>query len=474
MYFRFNSNSTDQTSVVSVLPRISFGIGLNSRSARRDIPIDSIAQSAAAATLGQSNPTLVPGLSGSTAISFDGNSRADFRISTDSANQVLYQFTASVWINPSSRASGVPILAITGFEGGIEFRTNPANNLVVPSFRLGASQFIYGPASSAVNNGWIHLAVTVADTNYSFYVNGTKVSVLNSTALLGGRLDLTVWKLGCEIGVAAGGCFVGSMDEFAVYSAGVSESDVQEIFDRGVDGASLNRDAPLESGASSGGSTAIIGAVVAVLLILIICIVVFIVMRRRSRRQAGTRKSTTTGIPMQENSLKTISVPVPVPASGVSQSEQYRVLYNYTPAQSDELEVTADEIVIVSLKNPDGWYHCKSTKTHKSGVVPSNYLQQLPVASSNSSNSTFPKKSPAPSAPVVKSTWPATPKATPTPTPAQTTAPISTTTAATRSASPPPPPPPNRPPALKEVKNTSTSSASLLKKAPQKPLPSKK
>lgn len=53
----------------------------------------------------------------------------------------------------------------------------------------------------------------------------------------------------------------------------------------------------------------------------------------------------------------------------------YVALYNYRPANPDELELRKGEIYVVSDKCQDGWYRGRSLRTSVQGVFPGNYVQ---------------------------------------------------------------------------------------------------
>lgn len=53
----------------------------------------------------------------------------------------------------------------------------------------------------------------------------------------------------------------------------------------------------------------------------------------------------------------------------------YVALYNYRPANPDELELRKDEIYVVTDKCQDGWYRGRSLRTSVQGVFPGNYVK---------------------------------------------------------------------------------------------------
>ncbi|XP_078388446.1 proline-serine-threonine phosphatase-interacting protein 1a isoform X2 [Cetorhinus maximus] len=52
----------------------------------------------------------------------------------------------------------------------------------------------------------------------------------------------------------------------------------------------------------------------------------------------------------------------------------YRVLYDYTAQNSDELDITANDIIQITAESEDGWW--SASRNGRSGLVPSTYLEK--------------------------------------------------------------------------------------------------
>ncbi|XP_043536328.1 proline-serine-threonine phosphatase-interacting protein 1a isoform X1 [Chiloscyllium plagiosum] len=85
----------------------------------------------------------------------------------------------------------------------------------------------------------------------------------------------------------------------------------------------------------------------------------------------------------KSNSSNSINATAPPPAEdlyasvAVPQQENlnnYRVLYDYTAQNSDELDITANDIIQITAENEDGWW--TASRNGRSGLVPSTYLEK--------------------------------------------------------------------------------------------------
>ncbi|NXK11009.1 PPIP1 protein, partial [Herpetotheres cachinnans] len=61
--------------------------------------------------------------------------------------------------------------------------------------------------------------------------------------------------------------------------------------------------------------------------------------------------------------------------AGITSSQDYRVLYDYTAQNVDELDITEGDIVVVIEENKDGWWTAE--RNGQRGFVPGSYLEKL-------------------------------------------------------------------------------------------------
>ncbi|KFQ85074.1 Proline-serine-threonine phosphatase-interacting protein 1, partial [Phoenicopterus ruber ruber] len=61
--------------------------------------------------------------------------------------------------------------------------------------------------------------------------------------------------------------------------------------------------------------------------------------------------------------------------AGIASSQDYRVLYDYTAQNTDELDICEGDIVVVIEENDDGWWTAE--RNGQRGFVPGSYLEKL-------------------------------------------------------------------------------------------------
>ncbi|KAF1422687.1 Proline-serine-threonine phosphatase-interacting protein 1, partial [Spheniscus humboldti] len=84
------------------------------------------------------------------------------------------------------------------------------------------------------------------------------------------------------------------------------------------------------------------------------------------------------GMPLQEITEKTDVVYASVfvnEQAGITSSQDYRVLYDYTAQNVDELDISEGDIVVVIEENEDGWWTAE--RNGQRGFVPGSYLKKL-------------------------------------------------------------------------------------------------
>ncbi|KAM6409896.1 proline-serine-threonine phosphatase-interacting protein 1 [Rhynochetos jubatus] len=102
-------------------------------------------------------------------------------------------------------------------------------------------------------------------------------------------------------------------------------------------------------------------------------------MKRFSGLLHGSSKNTTESItpsapPLEKTDGVYASIFVNEQA-GITPSQDYRVLYDYTAQNMDELDISEGDIVVVIEENEDGWWTAE--RNGQRGFVPGSYLEKL-------------------------------------------------------------------------------------------------
>ncbi|NXQ90822.1 PPIP1 protein, partial [Nyctibius grandis] len=103
----------------------------------------------------------------------------------------------------------------------------------------------------------------------------------------------------------------------------------------------------------------------------------------KTNTESTTPSAPPLGMPLQEISLpdvfeKTDGVYASVfvnEQAGITPSQDYRVLYDYTAQNTDELDISEGDIVVVIEENEDGWWTAE--RNGQRGFVPGSYLEKL-------------------------------------------------------------------------------------------------
>ncbi|NXW12645.1 PPIP1 protein, partial [Circaetus pectoralis] len=104
----------------------------------------------------------------------------------------------------------------------------------------------------------------------------------------------------------------------------------------------------------------------------------------KNNTESATPSAPPLGMPLQEISLpdmfaeKTDGVYASIcvnEQAGITSSQDYRVLYDYTAQNMDELDISEGDIVVVIEENEDGWWTAE--RNGQRGFVPGSYLEKL-------------------------------------------------------------------------------------------------
>ncbi|NXU58215.1 PPIP1 protein, partial [Turnix velox] len=93
----------------------------------------------------------------------------------------------------------------------------------------------------------------------------------------------------------------------------------------------------------------------------------------RNHMENVTPSAPPLGMPLQE--IKTDRVYAPILVYEQASSQDYRVLYDYTAQNMDELDIREGDILVVIEENEDGWWTAE--RNGQRGFVPGSYLEKL-------------------------------------------------------------------------------------------------
>ncbi|NXF07838.1 PPIP1 protein, partial [Smithornis capensis] len=98
----------------------------------------------------------------------------------------------------------------------------------------------------------------------------------------------------------------------------------------------------------------------------------------RNNTEITTPAAPPLGMALQEITERTDGVYASIfvnEEAGITSSQDYRVLYDYTAQNMDELDISEGDIVVVIEENEDGWWTAE--RNGQRGFVPGSYLQKL-------------------------------------------------------------------------------------------------
>ncbi|NXS71970.1 PPIP1 protein, partial [Pandion haliaetus] len=98
----------------------------------------------------------------------------------------------------------------------------------------------------------------------------------------------------------------------------------------------------------------------------------------KTNTESATPSAPPLGMPLQEITEKTDGVYASIyvnEQAGITSSQDYRVLYDYTAQNMDELDISEGDIVVVIEENEDGWWTAE--RNGQRGFVPGSYLRKL-------------------------------------------------------------------------------------------------
>ncbi|KAM7103672.1 proline-serine-threonine phosphatase-interacting protein 1 isoform 3-T3 [Ciconia maguari] len=89
----------------------------------------------------------------------------------------------------------------------------------------------------------------------------------------------------------------------------------------------------------------------------------------------NTESATPSAPPLAENTDGVYASVFVNEQAGITSSQDYRVLYDYTAQNMDELDISEGDIVVVIEENEDGWWTAE--RNGQRGFVPGSYLKKL-------------------------------------------------------------------------------------------------
>jgi alpha-L-arabinofuranosidase len=166
-----------------------------------------------------------------TAVQLGGGSPAQYVLLPEGIVDGLTDFTIAVWVKPSSISQWMRVFDFGTGETDYMFLTLNAGS--APRFSISLDSYYAEQqlnAPSALPTGtWSHLAVTLAGTTATLYVNGVAVDTNTSMTLNPSSLPSTTQNYIGRSQFAPDPYLSGSVDEFQIYNRALSAAEIQSL-----------------------------------------------------------------------------------------------------------------------------------------------------------------------------------------------------------------------------------------------------
>ncbi|MBN1787750.1 MAG: hypothetical protein JW806_05085 [Sedimentisphaerales bacterium] len=168
------------------------------------------------------------------ALNFDGVDDDIIIPDNDDSLDMDNQMTITAWIRPDNFGSYYYVLVkrTSAVPGNYELRLSQTSGFLQFIHQTGATTFTtYTSTSSLATGTWQHVAITLEEgDSVNFYINGTPAGTLPQTAVFGIANDEPL-----RIGSRNGGYwFNGDLDDVRVYDRALSEAEVGQLYNEGM------------------------------------------------------------------------------------------------------------------------------------------------------------------------------------------------------------------------------------------------
>jgi alpha-L-arabinofuranosidase len=165
------------------------------------------------------------------AVQLGGGSPAQYVLLPEGIVDGLTDFTIAAWVNPSSISTWMRVFDFGTGETDYMFLTINAGSAPRFSITLDsyyAEQQLNAP-SALPTDAWSHLAVTLAGTTATLYVNGVAVDTNTSMTLNPSSLPPTTQNYIGRSQWSPDPYLAGSVDEFQIYNRALSAAEIQSL-----------------------------------------------------------------------------------------------------------------------------------------------------------------------------------------------------------------------------------------------------